>query len=150
VNYFSGCEFIIECLLLLLCAEFAHFLLSADNGTMSYAYKTMTNVSPDETAVTKLSEEDESKLPIILGAVFGVLLIVVVIGALLFRRHLAQQAKVSHQDVKGSQNTNTTCAQNTSYQGSAMGRPGTPGKAAPVEARHSAGKVINFSISGIF
>ena len=111
----------------------------------------MTNVSPDETGITKLSEDDDSKLPIILGAVFGVLVIVAIIGVLLFRRHLVQQTKVSHHDVR--ENQNTTTAQNTTYQGPVannMSRPGTPGNAAPVQARHSAGKIIDFNISKLF
>ena len=112
---------------------------------MVYEYKTMTDVTPDEAPVATISEEDESKLPIILGAVFGVLLVVLIIGALLFRRHLAQQAKVSHQDVRGSQRINTTCAQNTTYQGSVANNTGTPGNAAPLETRHSAGKFTNIS-----
>ncbi|CAB4007553.1 uncharacterized protein LOC110241572 [Paramuricea clavata] len=111
---------------------------TARNGSMTYEYKTMTGVSPDEGTVTTISEEDESKLPIILGVVFGVLLIVIIIVAVLFRRHLAKQTKVSDQNIRGS----TTCAQNTGYQGSVgndMGRPVTPGNAAPVETQHSTG-----------
>lgn len=97
---------------------------------MAFEYKTMSGVSPDEKGVVTTSEEDESKLPIILGAVFGFLLIVVIIGAILFRRHLAQQAKVSHQDVRGNYPMKTHCAQNPEYE------------AAPLESKHSAGKII--------
>ena len=117
-----------------------HFLFLADDGTMTFEYKTMTGVSPDETAITTITEEGEdSKLPIILGAVFGLLLIAVIIGAVLFRRHLAQQAKVSHQDVSGKIPMKTNYAQNQEYDGA---RPKTPGKAAPLESKHSAGKTI--------
>ena len=95
----------------------------------------MTDVSPDETGVATASEDEENKLPIILGAVFGFLLVVVIVGAVLFKRHLSQQAKVSHQNIQRSQQTiNTTCAQNTAYHGSVpqnienTGTGNSPGK----------------------
>ena len=122
------------------------FLFLADNGTMTFEYKTMSGVSPDETGRLIISEEDESKLPMILGAVFGFLLIVLIIGAILFRRHLAQQAKVSHEDVRGNYPMKTNCVQNSQYEGPPVARPRTPGNAAPLETKHSAGNIINLRV----
>lgn len=103
---------------------------------MTFSRTIMTGVSPDETSKKTQAKEDESNLALILGAVFAVLLIIVIIGALLFRRHLSKQAKVSHENISRSQPNMIMSAKNANYQGSV---DKTPGNAAPQETRLSSG-----------
>lgn len=105
---------------------------------------------PDQIRKAILLEE-ESKLPVILGAIFGFLLIVVVVGAFLFRRHLARQNKVSHLGIKRNQPINNTCVQNPGYQGSAVqvaGQPKSDRKGAAQQTQHSAGSLFDLNVTG--
>ena len=86
---------------------------------MTHVYE-MARATPEPTVLPRKESDSESTLPIILGCVFGVLVLVIVIAIIVYKQKVAKKTKVSHQHIRSpsTQPLDTTCAENPAYHGS--------------------------------